>query len=61
MARAFDHDLDIVVPSPFRQFAEGNEFFDLSGIGRIVGTAGTTGIAEAQGDVIFSQMSRRRS
>ena len=61
VARAFDHDLDVVGPGAFGQFAQGDEFFNLSGVGSVVGTARTAGIAEAEGDVVFSQMSRRRS
>ena len=53
MARAFYHDLYVVVPGPFRQFAESNQFFNLGCIGRVMGTTGTAGIAQAQSDVVF--------
>ena len=53
VARTFNHDLDVVGPSTFGQFAQRNEFFDLGGIGSIMGTARTAGVAETQGDIIF--------
>ena len=52
MARAFDHDLDVLGPRPLGQFAEGAQFGQLGLVVRIRNRTGPKPIAEREGDIV---------
>ena len=52
--RAFDHDLNVLVPGAAGQFAEADELLDLTDVGGVGETAGAAGVAEADGDVVLA-------
>lgn len=49
------HDLDLFVPSPLSQLAQGNELLQLGGIGGVGNAAGTAGVAQADGHIVFPE------
>src|SRR5665647_2465856 len=50
---AFNHHLNISLPGTFCQFTKDDELFNLNGIGGIIDTPGTTGIAKTYRYIIF--------
>src|SRR5713101_6359872 len=55
VAGAFDHDLDIMFPGNFREFAEGFEFGKLGFVAGVGDAAGTQAIAEREADIILRE------
>ena len=47
MARAFDNDLDILVPCLLGKLTQGNQLLDLGNIGSVRDTSGPAGVAMA--------------
>jgi len=54
MSRAFDHHLHIPFPGPFGQLSQNDQFLYLGGVGGILEAPRTTGVAQADGDIIFT-------